>query len=495
VGLQNKPIISYAVFLIVALLLKIITDLLFTMEQCGGKSLRSCYQIMVPLIFSTLKVGFSSLLIVLAVNMPKSEIEQMKTSIKKSFSLGQPLDNTFEEEEETDNEGPVRNTHLSHFFMSIDKMQKLNEHGQFCHLIKYTVKSKIGSVSNSSSDLYRSNDELSLKKMSEQTSEGRFTLTDPHKYFEIYKTEEEIKNFCMKLQSFYFNKFEEVDLLDNIDNSRVDLSNMEILVNKIMNEVRSSLLIDEKMEQLSNCIMKFLEIDHLSKNTKVWMPGIFLLIDFHSEYNLLEDQTEKLFPNLRATAIKRVDPLNVFHINIFNSKTDLSIVLKKSLSQIESFVQKVFENLVLPSNTQHANFEKEIRNILNVCLNENPNKFQVGCFLGMSDFAHQVLASFKFDFSFEVVSFYGQENMNLQYKIIVELSSTKTVVHEIIRSVKHFNTFSNHLGLRLPQHDKFKPDQFGDSHYLKHWLQKVLQLPTIWKLSETKLFFELHDLD
>ncbi|MEL6802515.1 MAG: hypothetical protein AAFO91_01880 [Bacteroidota bacterium] len=147
VGIDKFPIIVYAVFLIVILLVKTLIDLLSPMNKCPSTPIYKCYLVMVNVVFNVVKTLMSLGLILLMGSVPGSEILQMKITFRSGNSLqDENLDTTFENHSDLTDVSDQIDSSNDAFRLEIDKKQTLNNKGVFGHRLIYKLREALGST-------------------------------------------------------------------------------------------------------------------------------------------------------------------------------------------------------------------------------------------------------------------------------------------------------------------------------------------------------------
>ena len=158
VGIDKRPIIIYAAFLIGILIAKTIIDFVSPMNRCPSTPPYKCPLVMTNVVFNVIKTLMSVGLILLMRSVPGSEILQMKITYRSGKSLGDedfdPTTENLSDFTDLSNDGDKSQ---KVFWLEIDMKQTLDKLGNFGHKIWYTMREALPPTPTSGSGMISQN--------------------------------------------------------------------------------------------------------------------------------------------------------------------------------------------------------------------------------------------------------------------------------------------------------------------------------------------------
>lgn len=428
-----------------------------------------------------IKICFCVAVLIISKKLPVSVFSQFK--LRGSLDSGR----NNSEEFSTSFEIEKRSDIMKFFSFEIDKKQSVDENGNYSHKIQIYYQEE--QAANQKEDLSLS--EKRDLKNSQILLESLLNSDEktPSKYIkkETRKTEKELITFAQEIKKI--ESPEKVDtFFDNFGKTDLNISNLQETVNKFMNEYRHSIIHEQTKEKKFQLVSKFLGITWNYRSSNLWLKKFSLCTEFPSHFMITAKDAEVIFPNFLVQSVMFTNKDNVFKLSIYirNERKKMSII--RSLEQIERFAKSQFPKIKLPSNTDNINFIKEIKYLLNVCLNEATNESFICKFLNKKNVT---IIPFNMDIpkiNLEIESFYGFEEDGMRYKLSFEFGFISLKKSEVIRNLKQFELLSHNLQLRFGSEYVLRPEMFLNINYIKNWLEKMFENELIWRSTEFKIF-------
>lgn len=490
VGIEKWPIIYYNYWLILILIIHTIVIIFVPIDKCESKKAIECYKVMVIVIFNSIKIILSIVLLILSRQIPNQEISQLKFSIKnKDNSLTQVLMD----------ENILSNYENKFFFLEIDKKQAINENNDYCHVLRMIYKERVQRNEKNQEftildSIPNKNGLKSSYKNSTYKSSYAYGSSIIYETFqditkELFKTEDELISLALELKHVLrFNAHK--SLFMSPDNQNLDLNVLENLVNTSMNEFKTSIVVDDVNEKCCQLISKFLGINWINQFRQLWLKDFSLSAEFPQIFTLSSEQSNVLFSRYIVTAFKKTNKINVFKVNVHCVSLNEYKKIVVTLNEIESFCSNVFPEIDLNFNTKNLSFKKEITYLMNVCLNEIQDLEKLSSFLGFENknLTFSEIEIPKTKMTIEPV--YSKDSSKCEYKISLEFVTIGSSIVQIVRSFGHFQVLSNNFELRFSEDFAFDLNKYENLDYVKKWLSMLLGNSRIWKSSEFRIFIQ-----
>lgn len=490
IGIEHFSIFLYFSYLIITLIVCTLIILTLPFDPCKTKSIFFCQKILTSVILNILKCVLAITILILAKNLPKSEIFQMMSTASLSQldyqdSLNYRLNLDFDDHNFLLDDQNVQ------FSVTIDPKQKIDKNGLFSHEIQLIekkirmseVQSKIGSL-NINKDMFCESFHRSERKPKGSRFKKRKSIETKMIF---YKSEKQLETLF-----FDIKKIKGVFMLqlDQFELGELDVTELENDINLFLNKSKSS----SKQEMIQNERIKekikdFFNLEKQATSGKTWMKNISLYIEFPSAFYLSNKMKNLLFRSFQVLNFEYTNKMNVFNIIIQNVQNFKTFSLTKTLEDIEHLIRSLFSSIVFPKKINHHNFKREVIYLINVSLNESEELNTVQSFLKMNVCALQSTLINTCFLEIDLKLFGRSDKHSDFYQIVLTdtrfLSGTK---EQITRGKKHFRILSNNLAMRFGVEYLFRFEKFLDVKYVYEWLVKLQSNDRIAKSVEFILF-------
>lgn len=489
VGIEKLPLVLYSIWMIFSLIVHSIVIILFPMDSCPGLPSLQCYKVMVVIIFNIIKIIMSLMMLMLARQLPESEISQMKYSLKKNENLDMSLGDNLLDSSDLQSDKDMQN-----FFLEIDKKQAIDDDDQFCHVLRFLYKEDVDAQASgdhySKESLHRlqrssnfQNVSISNKFIQDLSNLDNIKIISK----ETLKTEHELMALAKRLDSLLKNKAHQVLFLDPT-RTDLDLVALERLINSLMNDLKSSAFLDHTNDICCQLVSEFLGMNWRSPVSRVWLEDFSLCTEFPQTFTLTADQAAILFRNFLVKTVSMTRKKGFFRLCVTDRKSKRELALVKNIGQIEKFVQKVFRFLELPFECSQASFPKELGYLLNVALNEIQDERALCSFLRTEDLVFQPISVLIPKVSCSVESCLSPSLEEPAYKLMLEYDFYFTSLVEVVRSKRHFRLISRNLEQKFGPRIGLDLEEFGDKAAVSRWLQGLLKDALVWNCVEFRVF-------
>lgn len=311
----------------------------------------------------------------------------------------------------------------------------------------------------------------------------------------LEKTPKQIGEFVTQLLQLRHCETENFKFFQDTIGTEVDLEELELFLNKFMNQTyKTSVQISKGCHTL-NQIKTFLNLEYDLEVPNL-VAEFSLRMEFPFYFCPTTELFQKLFPRFLVTGLHSAT--NTLQIKIMNTSNQQIYRLERSLKSITALMQKIHSNIpqLNFSNLHSEKKRKEIVYLLHVLLNEITNTEDLSQFLG-AKIEPILLLDLKIP---EILT---------QFESLGDLSDPENVVYIISvqcrdinhqKSIKrnryHFEVLSNHLFSKFCDlRYRINMSRIFDSGYVKEYLDGLIRDPNVWRSIEFQLFMDMAALD
>jgi hypothetical protein len=376
------------------------------------------------------------------------------------------------------------------FTLEIDHKQVLDEQGKYYHVLKYIYKQRKLAV-GSDFDVGKRNILSGLTNYDDNgnginESEDNDSDVEGYKYIgkEINKTEEELASLAKELE-----QGQAETIFNDPGKTDLNLMSLERLINRVMNQHKTSLIRDPSIQSMYTRLSDFLGIHWKHRRSSLWLQRFSLCTEFPKHFMISTQNAQIIFPIFLVKFVLYTNKHNIFNLKILIRENNETISIIHSLTHIENFCKTQFPNLSLPVQTENSHFKKDLKYLLNVCLNEISDEHLLCSFLKINKLNLPSILDVDIPkVSLEIESFYGGDEDPLKYRLIFEFLFPNAKRSEVVRSQRQFDLLSHNLRLRFGKDYAIRLELFSNISYVKNWVNMLLENPSIWRSTEFKIF-------
>lgn len=411
----------------------------------------------------------------------------------------------------------------NNFMCQIDKTEKIDSEGVFCHNISFIFKPKL--FKESFNILDSSDNNLRTSLLNKNTDQHSIHLSDDYSNIlkrkdsygdclnelgkEILKTPLDLKKFASVIQNQNNSIVEEFNFFNDFNENDLNLQELEDFLNKFMNDTYKSGFKFGNSYLILEKIIEFLELDSEQQFVN-FVENFSLRINFPKEFSIDSELFNKLFLKYSISGLSYINKNKTVKFTILNKIQNKVFTFKKSVKELNLFILNVYP-LLGKINTSNLYIEKkqnQLVHLMNIVINEfDKSNSEVKSVL---EFVSQDFLEIPFEVPFFELEVHilnpsilnpnlksnSKENQNnISYEIFIK-NLKYGIENRIFRKGSHLRVLSNHLTIKFRKDDyEIWQKKMNEKEYISSYMRKLLSTKECWNSIEFQLFWGICKTD